>query len=51
MQSKGTPTGAYLAHPSIKVEAKAGKQVHDSFSKLVIVSYLLVLSSSSDALL
>jgi hypothetical protein len=23
--------GAHLAHPSIKVEAKAGKQVHDCF--------------------
>jgi hypothetical protein len=28
VQSKGTPTSAYLAHPSIKAEAKAGKQVH-----------------------
>ena len=48
VQSKGTPTGAYLAHPSIKVEAKAGKQVYDSFSlKLVTLTYLLILSSSS----
>jgi hypothetical protein len=31
VQSKGTPTGAYLAHPSIKEEAKVGEQVHDSF--------------------
>ena len=31
VQSKETPMGAYLAHPSIKAEAKAGKQVHDSF--------------------
>jgi hypothetical protein len=31
VQSKGTPSGAYLAHPSIKAEAKTGKQVHDSF--------------------
>ena len=42
LQSKGTPTGAYLAHPSIKAEAKAGKQVHDLFS-------LKLLSSSSGA--
>jgi hypothetical protein len=49
MQSKGTPMGAYLTHPSIKVKAKAGKQVHDSFSKLVTLTYLLVLSSSSGA--
>jgi hypothetical protein len=50
VQSKGTPTGAYLTHPSIKVEAKAGKQVHDSFSlKLITLTYLLILSSSSDA--
>ena len=43
VQSKGTPTGAYLGHPSIKAEAKAGKQVHDSFS-------LKLLSSLSGAL-
>ena len=43
VQSKGTPMGAYLTHPSIKAEAKARKQVHDSFS-------LKLLSSSSDAL-
>ena len=31
--------GAYLAHPSIKAEAKAGKQVHDSISlKLVTLT-------------
>ena len=42
VQSKGTPTGAYLTHPSIKAEAKARKQVHDSFS-------LKLLSSSSGA--
>ena len=47
--SKGTPTGTYLAHPSIKAEAKAGKQVHDSFSKLVTLTYLLILSSSFGA--
>jgi hypothetical protein len=41
---------AYLTHPSIKVQAKAGKQVHDSFSKLITLTYLLVLSSSSGAL-
>jgi hypothetical protein len=41
VQSKGTPTGAYLAHPSIKVKAKARNQVHDSFSlKLVTLNYL-----------
>jgi hypothetical protein len=50
MQLKGTPTGAYLAHPSIKAEAKAGKQLHDSFSKLVTLTYLLILSSLSSAL-
>ena len=50
VQSKGTPIGTYLAHPSIKAEAKVGKQVHDSFSKLVTLTYLLVLSSSSYAL-
>ena len=50
MQSKGTPMGTYLAHPSIKVEAKVGKQVHHSFSKLVTLTYLLVLSSLSGAL-
>jgi hypothetical protein len=34
--------GAYLVHPSIKVKAKAGKQVHDSFSlKLVTLTYLI----------
>ena len=50
VQLKGTPMGAYLAHPSIKAEAKAGKQVHDSFSlKLITLTYLLVLSSSSGA--
>ena len=43
VQSKGTPMGAYLAHPSINAEAKAGKQVHDSFS-------LKLLSSSFGAL-
>ena len=32
LQSKGTPTGTYLSHPSIKAEAKVGTQVHDSFS-------------------
>jgi hypothetical protein len=31
VQLKGTLTGAYFIHPSIKAEAKAGKQVHDSF--------------------
>ena len=43
LQSKGTPMGANLAHPSIKAEAKARKQVHDSFS-------LKLLSSSFDTL-
>jgi hypothetical protein len=42
----GTLTGIYLAHPSIKAKAKAGKRVHDSFSlKLITLTYLLVLSS------
>jgi hypothetical protein len=51
VQSKGTTTGVYLAHPSIKAKAKAGKQVHNSFSlKLVTLTYLLILSSLSDAL-
>ena len=50
VQSKGTPTSAYLAHASIKAEAKVGKQVHDSFSKLITLTYFLVLSSSFDAL-
>jgi hypothetical protein len=51
VQLKRTPTGAYLAHPSIKAKAKAGKQVHDSFSlKLITLTYLLVLYSSSGAL-
>jgi hypothetical protein len=51
VQLKGTPTGAYLAHPSIKAEAKAKKQVHDSFYlKLVTLTYLLVLSSLFGAL-
>jgi len=38
VQSKGTPTGAYLVHPSIKAEAKAGKQLHDSFSLKLLSS-------------
>jgi hypothetical protein len=51
VQLKGTPMGAYLAHPSIKAEAKARKQVHDSFSlKLITLTYLLILSSSFGAL-
>jgi hypothetical protein len=50
VRSKGTPTGTYLTHPSIKPEAKAEKQVHYSFSKLITLTYLLVLASSSSAL-
>jgi hypothetical protein len=49
VQLKGTPTGAYLAHHSIQVEAKVGKQVHDFFSKLITLTYLLILFSSSNA--
>ena len=30
--------GAYLAHPSIKAEDKAGKQVHNSFSLKLLSS-------------
>ena len=42
--------GAYLTHPSIKAEAKAGKQVHDSFFKFITLTYLLIPSSLFDAL-
>jgi hypothetical protein len=41
---------AYLTYPSIKLEAKVGKQVDDSFSlKLITLNYLLILSSSFGA--
>jgi hypothetical protein len=40
--------GAYLAHPSIKAKAKAGKQVHDFFLNLLhlpIFSFYLLRSA------
>ena len=41
VQSKGTPTGAYLAHCSIKAKAQTRKQIHDSFLNSIFSFYLL----------